>query len=98
MANRAEQVAANSLEGTITKDLKTQLPESLRKLGGEANITLMVQDHQEVTIIIRTVRKRVSKESEVTFQSICPRSREGYYAFEGDFHFPLKMTKFTRVG
>lgn len=65
MANRTEQVAANSLEGTIIKDLKTQLPESLRKLGGEANITLMVQDYQEVTIIIRNIQKWVSKESEV---------------------------------
>lgn len=65
MANRTEQVAANSLEGTIIKDLKTQLPESLRKLGGEANITLMVQDYQGVTIIIRNIQKWVSKESEV---------------------------------
>lgn len=65
MANRTEQVAANSLGGTIIKDLKTQLPESLRKLGGEANITLMVQDYQEVTIIIRNIQKWVSKESEV---------------------------------
>lgn len=98
MANRAEQVAANSLEGTIIKDLKAQLPESLRKLGGEANITLMVQDYQEVTIIIRNIQKWVSKESEVILQSICPRSSEDYYAFEGDFHFPLKMTEFIRDG
>lgn len=56
MANRAEQVAANSLEGTIITDLKTQLPESRRKLGGEANITLMVQDYQEVTITTRNIQ------------------------------------------
>lgn len=65
MANRAEQVAANSLEGTIIKDFKTQLSESLRKLGGEANITLMVKDYQEVTVIICNIQKWVSKESEV---------------------------------
>lgn len=50
MANRAEQAAVKNLEGTIIKDLKSQLPDGQRNLGGEANITLMVQEYQEVTI------------------------------------------------
>lgn len=53
MVNTAEPVAANSLEGTIIKDLKTKPTREPELTGYRSKYNLTVQDNQEVTIKIQ---------------------------------------------